>query len=104
VKKLHWLGASLDDLRSFPAAARLEAGIDLRLVQQGVEPRDWKPMPDVGRGVREIRNRTGEGAFRVFYVVESATDVYVLHAFQKKTERTRHSDIVLGRSRYRLIP
>jgi phage-related protein len=104
MKKLHWLGASLDDLRSFPAAARLEAGIDLRLVQQGVEPRDWKPMPDVGRGVREIRNRTQEGAFRVFYVVESATDVYVLHAFQKKTERTRHRDIALARSRYTLIP
>jgi hypothetical protein len=57
VKSLHWLGTSLDDLRAFPERARIEAGTDLRLVQKGVEPRDWKPMPEVGRGVREIRNR-----------------------------------------------
>jgi phage-related protein len=104
MKALHWIGTSLDDLRSFPVSARAEAGTDLRLVQQGVEPRDWKPMPDVGAGVREIRSRTKDGAFRVFYVVENATDVYVLHAFQKKTQRTSPKDIEKGRARYKLIP
>jgi phage-related protein len=104
VKTLHWIGTSLDDLRGFPVAARAEAGTDLRLVQQGVDPRDWKPMPEVGRGVREIRNRTRDGTFRVFYVVENATDVYVLHAFQKKTQRTSALDLEKGRARYKLIP
>jgi phage-related protein len=61
-------------------------------------------MPQVGAGVREIRNRTPEGAFRVFYVVESAHDVYILHVFQKKTERTQARDIEKGRARYKLIP
>lgn len=104
MKALHWVGTSLDDLRNFPLSARTEAGTDLRLVQQCAEPRDWKPMPAVGAGVREIRNRTREGAFRVFYVVESATDVYVLHAFQKKTQRTSPKDIEKGKARYKLIP
>ena len=104
MKALHWIGTSLDDLRSFPSSARAEAGTDLRLVQQGVDPRDWKPMPEVGRGVREIRNRTRDGAFRVFYVVENATDVYVLHAFVKKSQRTTATDLEKGRSRYKLIP
>ena len=104
MKALHWVGTSLEDLRAFPASARVEAGTDLRLVQQGAEPRDWKPMPEVGRGVREIRNRTRDGAFRVFYVVESATDVYVLHAFQKKTQKTAKADLELARRRYKLIP
>lgn len=104
MKALHWIGTSLDDLRDFPVSARIEAGTDLRLVQQGVEPRDWKPMPQVGPGVREIRNRTKDGAFRVFYVVESATDVYVLHAFQKKSQRTSAQDLEKGKSRYKLIP
>ena len=45
-----------------------------------------------------------EGAFRVFYVVESATDVYVLHAFQKKTQKTSPRDIEKGKIRYKLIP
>ena len=61
-------------------------------------------MPEIGRGVREIRNRTKDGAFRVFYVVESATDVYVLHAFQKKSQRTSALDLEKGKSRYKLIP
>ncbi len=61
-------------------------------------------MPAVGAGVREIRNRTREGAFRVFYVVESKTDVYVLHVFQKKTQRTPVQDIAKGKARYQLIP
>ncbi len=67
-------------------------------------PRDEPAHPGVGRGVREIRNRTKDGAFRVFYVVEGATDVYVLHAFQKKTQRTSALDLEKGRVRYKLIP
>lgn len=104
MKRLHWIGTSLDDLRAFPASARSEAGTDLRLIQQGVAPRNWKPMPDIGAGAREIRVRTLDGAFRVFYVVESATDVYVLHAFQKKTQQTAAKDIDKGKARYKLIP
>lgn len=98
------MGTSLADLRAFPATAKQEAGTDLRLVQHGVDPRDWKPMPSVGAGVREIRNRTADGAFRVLYVVENATDVYVLHAFQKKTQGTPKKDLSKARSRYKLIP
>lgn len=78
--------------------------MDLRLVQSGLEPRDWKPMPGIGAGVREIRNRTADGAFRTFYVVESAGHIYVLHVFQKKSQRTSPKDIEMGRARYRLIP
>ncbi|PJK13209.1 hypothetical protein CO614_02245 [Lysobacteraceae bacterium NML120232] len=103
MKALIWLGTSLDDLRAFPESARREAGHDLRLVQRGVEPRDWKPMSSVGAGVREIRNRTEDGAFRVFYVVEDGNAVYVLHAFVKKTQRTSKTDIDKGKARYRLI-
>ena len=104
MKTLYWLGTSLVDLRVFPDYARAEAGTALRLVQQGVEPRDWKPMPDVGKGVREIRIRDEAGAFRVFYVVESGDAVSVLHAFQKKTQRTSKQDLDKGKARYKLIP
>lgn len=104
MKDLYWLGTSLEDLRKFPADARVEAGTDLRLVQQGVDPRDWKPMADAGKGVREIRIRAKDGAFRVFYVVESAKAVYVLHAFQKKTQRTSKQNLDKGKARYKLIP
>jgi phage-related protein len=55
------------------------------------------------RSSREIRIRTADGAFRVIYVVEREDAVYVLHAFQKKTERTSRQDIERGRARYRMI-
>lgn len=104
MKKVHWLGSSLKDLRGFPASARKEAGRDIHWLQVGADPLDWKPMPQVGAGVREIRNRTPDGAFRILYVVESAHDIYVLHVFQKKTERTLARDIEKGRARYKLMP
>ena len=104
MKELVWLGTSLEDLRGFPIDARKDAGTALRLIQRGAEPPDWKPMATVGRGAREIRIRTEDGAFRVFYVVESAVAVYVLHAFQKKTQRTSQQDLDKGKARYKLIP
>lgn len=104
MKQLHWVGTSLDDLRAFPVGPRAEAGLDLRLVQQGVEPRDWKPMPEIAPGAREIRIRGPSGAFRVVYVVEGPSDVYVLHAFQKKTQRTPLHDIRKAKDRYKLVP
>jgi len=61
-------------------------------------------MPEIGRGVREVRNRTREGAFRLFYVVEHASAVYVLPAFQTKMQKTSTQDVEKGRARYKLIP
>lgn len=54
-------------------------------VQQGREPDDWKPMPSIGTGVREIRIREASGAFRVIYVAKFEAAIFVLHCFQKKT-------------------
>ena len=55
VKPLKFVGPSLDDLRNFPDEARRAAGFELRAVQSGVEPSDWKPMQTIGPGVNEIR-------------------------------------------------
>ncbi len=100
-KPIEFLGTSLDDLRAFPIAARREAGHQLDQVQNGQEPDDWKPMTSVGAGVREIRIRDASGAFRVIYVAKLQDAVYVLHCFQKKTEKTNKSDLDLAARRYR---
>jgi len=55
----------------------------------------------VGRGVREIRIRDASGAFRILYVVKFAEAVYVLHCFQKKTQKTGKADLDLAARRYR---
>ena len=99
-KQVKWLGNSRDNIRDFPSDPRREAGYQLERVQAGKDPADWKPMPSVGLGVKEIRVRDG-GAFRVIYVARFAEAVYVLHAFQKKANKTPKPDIELARKRFR---
>ena len=77
-----------------------EAGYQLDRVQNGLEPEDFKPMSDVGSGVQEIRIKDEAGIFRVLYVAKFEDAVYVLHCFQKKTQRTAKSDLDLASKRY----
>ena len=100
-KPIEFLGSALDDLRAFPVLARREAGYQLDQVQRGLEPDDWKPMPIIGQGVREIRILDAAGAFRIIYVAKFANAIYVLHCFQKKTQKTSKVDLNLAEKRYR---
>ena len=99
-RPLIWLSTAQKDVRAFPPSARRRAGHALDLLQQGLEPIDWKPMSTVGDGVYELRIRA-EGAFRVFYVTKRAEGIVVLHAFQKKTQQTAQLDLDLASRRYR---
>ncbi len=60
-------------------------------------------MPTIGAGVREIRLQEEEGIFRVLYVTNIGDVVHVLHAFQKKTEKTSKTDIDLAQRKFRDI-
>ena len=102
MKRIQWLGTSLNAVREFPEDARNLTGQELRLVQSGLMPTDFKPMPTVGGGAYEIRIRAGN-QYRVIYVAKFATSVYVLHAFVKKTPKTAQPDIELAKSRYALL-
>ncbi|MEX2531598.1 MAG: type II toxin-antitoxin system RelE/ParE family toxin [Gemmatimonadota bacterium] len=93
-----FVGSSREDLRDFPADARRRAGFELDQVQRGLLPTDWKPMSSIGSGVMEIRIHTGV-AHRVFYVAKFEEAVYVLHAFEKRGQKTPKRDMELGRAR-----
>jgi len=97
-----WLGSARDDLRGFPADARQVAGFQLWRVQRGLEPNDWRPMPAVGLGVREIRVHT-RLEHRVLYLAKFDEAIYVVHAFQKRSQRTPKRDVTLARERLREI-
>ena len=98
LKPLAWLGSALDDVRAFPDDARQRAGFELYRLQQGLEPTDWKQMTSVGAGVREVRIQTGR-AFRILYIAKFAEGLYILHAFEKKTQRTAKRDLDLAQRR-----
>ena len=76
MKPVEFRGDSLSALRTFPQSVRRETGFQLDLIQRGFEPEDWKPMTTVGQGVREIRIRDRQGAFRVIYVARFADAIY----------------------------
>ena len=101
-KPLFWLGSSRSDLKAFPPDALRVAGFQLRRVQQGLEPNDWKPMTTVGPGVLEIRIHTGL-EHRVFYVAKFTESVYVLHAFEKRTRKTPKRELEIARNRFRAL-
>ncbi|HEY5106730.1 MAG TPA: type II toxin-antitoxin system RelE/ParE family toxin [Caulobacteraceae bacterium] len=101
MKPVVFLGDALRRVRGFPEIARRTVGHELRDVQMGEDPSDWKFMPSVGPGVREIRLRDGPGAFRVVYLANLESAIFVLHAFQKKTRATPHKDIDIARGRLR---
>jgi len=100
MKVLRFMGASLKNLREFPEDARHDAGYQLERVQRGEPPEDFKPMPTIGKGVEEIRVWGDAGTFRVIYTARLADAVWVLDAFQKKTQATAKRDIDLAKSRY----
>ena len=103
MKPLHFVGTARKDLAGFPESVRRRAGHELFMVQVGRKPADYKPISTVGPGAYEIRVRGEAGAFRVIYVAKFEHAVYVLHAFQKKTQETAKEDIDLAAKRYKLI-
>jgi phage-related protein len=100
MKPLRFLGDSLQCLRDFPEDARHDAGFQLDKAQHGEQPDDFKPMPAIGKGVEEIRVTDESGAYRVIYFARRVEAVYVLHAFQKKTQATSRRDIEIARKRF----
>jgi phage-related protein len=100
MKLLHFVGSSREDLRELPENARETAGHQLFKVQQGKEPDDWKPMPTVGVGVKEIRVWDESGTYRILYVAKFEEAVYLLHVFEKRSQKTAKGDVQLAKSRY----
>ena len=102
-KPIYWVGSSLKDLLVLPDEVRKEAGYQLHRVQIGLNPENWKPFQEVGSGTKEIRIYDKNGAFRIMYVAKFSERIYVLHTFQKKTQKTNQSDIIIARTRYKAI-
>ena len=62
-------------------------------------PRDWKPMSTVGPGVIEVRVHTTI-EYRIIVIAKFEDAVYVLHVFEKRSQKTLPRDLDLARRRY----
>jgi len=102
MRSIEFVGTTLASVRKFPDLARREAGYQLDRVQHGLDPIEWKPMPSIGKGVREIRVHAF-GEYRVIYLVAQHHRIFVLHAFRKKSQKTRLADIRQAQRALKLI-
>ncbi|MDN3987954.1 type II toxin-antitoxin system RelE/ParE family toxin [Zwartia vadi] len=100
MKSVSFLGDSLKRLREFPEDAKQDAGYQLDKIQNGLQPDDFKPMPTIGKGVKELRIWDDSGTYRVIYTARLQEIIYVLHAFQKKTSATSKKDIDIAKTRW----
>ena len=103
MKEIIWLGSSYQDLLDFSKPAKQAAGYNLDKLQHGKEPKDWKPMTSIGKGVKELRIHC-ENEYRVIYLAQRTEGIYVLHTFVKKSEKTSPKDIELAKRRFKEIP
>ena len=87
VKRVVWIGDSLETVRDFPPAVKDEIGFALYQAQTGNKHVNAKPVKGLGPGVLEIVSDYRGDTFRAVYMVRLAKKVYVLHAFQKKSKR-----------------
>ena len=101
-KPLVWIASSKPDLKSFPAEVQDAIGYALHLAQESGKHPATKPLKGFGgAGVLEVIEDHDGDTYRAVYTVKFAGVVYVLHAFQKKSQKTARRDIGLARARYR---
>jgi len=99
-----WLGNSRKNIQAFPPDARRIIGGELQLMQYGGMPKDAKPFRGIGSGVIEIAIRHDGEAYRTVVALQLGRNIYVLHAFQKKSKKgiaTPKQDVDLIKQRYK---
>lgn len=106
MKRVHWIGSSLEDVREFPGDARSEVGYAIYLAQMGDKAVNAVPLVGFGSSkvLEIVANQDGD-TYRTVYTVKFKHAVYVLHAFQKKSKKgikTPATDIDLVKSRLKV--
>jgi phage-related protein len=81
-----WIKAADKDYRAFPPKAQSRANLALTIIAQGQTPDIAKPLTGLGTGVWELAIKERGDAYRVVYALQLGEDIWVVHAFQKKSK------------------
>lgn len=85
-KPISWIKAARKDFERFPNGAKQQVLDALTLAAEGRKADSAKPMKGLGSGVFEIALQYKSNAWRVVYAVQIGEDIWVIHAFQKKSK------------------
>ena len=86
-RRISWIKGALKDFQAFPEAVQEQMTTALRLAAHGEKADRVKPMHGLGSGVFEIALPYRGEAYRAVYAVQIGEEVWVIHAFQKKSPR-----------------
>jgi phage-related protein len=98
-----WEGDSKEVISWFPDKAKQNLGFQLRLLQQGRQPTDYRPMNTVGPGFFELRDQDERTWYRVIYLSRIRDVVHVLHCFEKRSRATPMKEINTARQRLKVV-
>ncbi|HUE53968.1 MAG TPA: type II toxin-antitoxin system RelE/ParE family toxin [Terriglobales bacterium] len=98
-----WEGDSKEVISSFPDEAKQNLGFQLRLLQQGQQPTDYRAMRTVGPGVFELRDQDERAWYRVIYLSRIQNVVHVLHCFEKRSRETPAREVNTARQRLKAV-
>ena len=98
-----WEGDCLDVVRGFPQDIRKKLGEDIRRLQLGARPLDFRPMKSIGTGVAELRQRDKNGWYRTIYLGVIDGKLHMLHSFVKKSRKTSKNDLQTAENRYKSV-
>lgn len=105
-RKVSWIKAALKDFNAFPDGARSQAADALTVIADGGMPDIAKPLTGLGSGVWELAIKQRGDAYRVVYALQVDDDIWVVHAFQKKSTKgiaTPKHEIDLVRERIKRL-
>ena len=105
-RSISWIKAARRDFDDFPDAVQLDMLDALTIAAEGGKSDRAKPFKGVDGGVFEIALRYRGDAFRALYAVRIDEDIWVLHAFQKKSKsgiKTPQTDVDLIRERLKRL-
>lgn len=84
-RPVSWIKAALKEFQTFPQGVHSVCLAALTIAAEGGKADIAKPLHGMGSGVFEIALPLQGDAFRVIYAVQLAEDIWVIHAFQKKS-------------------
>lgn len=87
LRTISWLKGALKDFQKLPEPVRDDAADALTEIAEGGTPDIAKLLAGLGGGVWELAIKERGDAFRVIYALQLGDDIWVLHAFQKKSKR-----------------
>jgi phage-related protein len=106
IRRISWIQSARREFDAFPESVRRKIGFALDRAGDGGKADSAKPLRGIEGGAFEIVANDRSGTYRTVYVLKLGADIWVVHAFQKKSARgikTRQRDMDLIRERIRRL-